>query len=476
MAERVLFLTGRLAVRRLERLLEGLAPLPFEPEVRDLGVKVAALLTEALIHRRLPGPIEADRVILPGRFRGDLTALSKHYGAPFERGPDELSDLPEFLGRSGGPPDLSKFDVRIFAEIVEAPSLDLAGILARAEAYRAAGADVIDLGCLPDTPFPHLEEAVQALADAGLKVSVDSADPQELQRGGKAGADFLLSLTEDSLDLLDEVAATPVLIPARHGDLDSLLRAMDALDQRGRAYIADPILDPIHFGFTDSLLRYQALRARRPDAEILMGTGNLTELTDADSAGVTASLMGIVSELKIANVLVVQVSPHCRRVVQEHDAARRLMYAARADGSLPNLYSGALLALHERKPFTAAPEEIAELASQISDRNFRIEVAADGIHCYNGEGHRVVQDPFDLFAHLGVERDGSHAFYLGYELARAELAWRLGKRYAQDEPLHWGAALDWEAEDKTHLKAAGATLKAAKADKRRRAKRSGESR
>ena len=28
---------------------------------------------------------------------------------------------------------------------------------------RANGADVIDLGCLPGTPFPQLEEAVQAL-------------------------------------------------------------------------------------------------------------------------------------------------------------------------------------------------------------------------------------------------------------------------------------------------------------------------
>ena len=468
MAERVLFLTGRLAAGRLERLLAGLAPLPFEPEVRDLGVKVAALMTDALIRRRLAAPLAADRVILPGRFRGDLAALSAHYGAPFERGPDELGDLPEFLGRAGGPPDLSKHDVRIFAEIVEAPSLEVPGILARAEAYRAAGADVIDLGCLPDTPFPHLEDAVRALAAAGFKVSVDSADREELRRGGRAGADYLLSLTEESLDLLDEVEATPILIPAKHGDLDSLLRAMDALDEKGRAYIADPILDPIHFGFTESLLRYQALHARRPEAEILMGTGNLTELTDADSAGVTAALMGVVSELEIRNVLVVQVSPHCRRVVQEHDAARRLMYAARADGSLPNLYSNALLALHERKPIAAAPEEIAELAGQITDRNFRIEVAADGIHCYNADGHRVVQDPFELFALLGVEQDGSHAFYLGYELARAELAWRLGKRYAQDEPLHWGAALDSEAEDKTHLKAGGATLEAAKAEKRRK--------
>ena len=31
---------------------------------------------------------------------------------------------------------------------------------------------------------------------------------------------------------------------------------MDALDAKGRAYLADPVLDPIHFGFMESLERY----------------------------------------------------------------------------------------------------------------------------------------------------------------------------------------------------------------------------
>ena len=43
---------------------------------------------------------------------------------------------------------------------------------------------------------------------------------------------------------------------------------------------------------------------------MLLGTGNLTELTDADTTGITAMLLGIASELHIRNVLVVQVSPH----------------------------------------------------------------------------------------------------------------------------------------------------------------------
>jgi dihydropteroate synthase-like protein len=442
-------------------------PTPFTYDVRDIGVKVAALMTADLIRRRLPQPVAADRVILPGRCRADLQALSAHFGTRFLRGPDDAKDLPEFFGKKGRPRDLTRHDVRIFAEIVEAPGLDIPAILKRAEAYRVMGADVIDIGCLPETPFPHLEEAIAALRAAGHSVSVDSADPEELRRGGRAGADYLLSLTEKTLGIADEVNAVPVLIPAKHGDLASLLRAMDKLDARGKRYLADPILDPIHFGFTESLGRYAELRRLRPKAQILMGTGNLTELTDADSGGVTAMLMGVVSELRITNVLVVQVSPHCRRAVAETDAARRLMFAAREENSLPSAISPELLGLHDRRPFASTPAEIAELAGQVSDDNFRIEVAEDGIHVYNRQGHHVAAEPFDIFPKLGVERDGSHAFYLGHELARARIAWELGKRYVQDEALGWGAAVERPHEDLTHFKQAGTTLQA-KAEARAR--------
>ena len=226
----------------------------------------------------------------------------------------------------------------------------------RAGAMRTAGADVIDLGCLPDTPFPHLEDAVRELKAQDFEVSVDSADVDELQRGAPAGADFLLSLTEHTLDIASDTGATPVLIPGAHGDMASLLRAAEAAERRGIRAILDPVIDPIHFGFMSSLSRYAELRARLPEADMLMGTGNLTELTDADSSGVTAMLLGICSELHIRNLLVVQVSPHTRRTIQEHDAARRIMFAAREDASLPQDYGAALLQVHDKKPFPNSPQ------------------------------------------------------------------------------------------------------------------------
>ncbi|HXG77736.1 MAG TPA: DUF6513 domain-containing protein [Methyloceanibacter sp.] len=457
MAESILFLTGHLARPRLEAVLQGMNP-SFDWKVLDIGVKVAALMTEDIITRRLPSPVEADKIMLPGRCRADLDRLSERFGVPFVRGPDELKDIPLHFGRARKASDMTQYDIRIFAEIVDASALSLEAVLKRAEAYAQKGADVIDLGGLPDTPFPHLEEAVRALKEKGYKVSVDSANPDELLRGGRAGADFLLSLNESTLGIADQVGAIPVLIPKDHGDMASLYRAMAALDKKKRPYLVDPVLDPINFGFMQSLERYAQVRRERPDAEILMGTGNLTELTDADTTGITAVLLGIASELRIRNVLIVQVSPHTRRTVEEHDLARRIMYASRAENDLPKDYADGLLCLHARRPFPQSPAEIAEAAREVRDKNFRIEIAEDGIHIYNRDGHHVAQNAFDLFPKLGVEKDGAHAFYLGAELARAEIAFRLGKRYAQDEPLDWGVAADAPAEDKTRLKEAGHTL------------------
>ena len=455
MSERLLFVTGRLARPRLEAVLAAMAP-SFVYEIFDIGVKVAALMTEPILMNRLPRPLPATRVVLPGRCRADLDRLAQAFGVAFERGPDEVKDLPAYFGKGGGPPDLSGHDLRIFAEIVDASALSLDALSARAGALRRAGADVIDLGCLPDTPFAHLEAAVRRLKGEGCAVSVDSADPEELRRGVAAGADYLLSLTEHTLDLAG--ASRPVLIPANHGDLDSLVRAYE--QARELRPILDPILDPIHFGFSDSLARYRELRSRLPEAEMMMGTGNLTELTEADSAGVTAVLLGVCSELRIANALTVQVSPHTRRTVEEHDAARRILFAARRDHSLPKGYGRALLQVHDRAPFPNSPAEIAAAAALVKDRNFRIEVADDGIHVFNSLGHWIATDALALFDKLGVETDGAHAFYLGAELQKAEIAFRLGKRYAQDEPLDWGVAADRPAEDRTRLAAAGHTLRA----------------
>jgi len=465
MPEHIALLTGKLAEPSLRGVLAQMAPADFTYEVVQLPISVAGLMTADFIGRHFAPAAGVDRVIVPGRCRGDLEALGQSLGTKLERGPDELRDLPEFFGRQRRGVDLSGHDVQIFAEIVDAPNLSLERILARAQAYRRDGADVIDLGCLPDTPFPHLAEAVQALRAIGLRVSVDSLEREDLLTGGRAGADYLLSLKAETVDIADQVDSTPVLIPSEPGDLASLRRAIESMRRRGRPFLADPVLEPIQFGFARSLLRYQSLRELEPDVPILMGTGNVTELTDADSSGTTAVLLGVAVELRLNAILTTEVSPHCRRAVREADWARRMMYAARQTQSLPRDLTEALLTVHGRRPFPYSSEEIAQIASGVRDPNFRIQVGERGIHVFNRDGLSVGTDPYELYPKLDVEQDGAHAFYLGVELARAQIAWQLGKRYSQDEELDWGCAYERPPEDRLVHRAPGPTLTA----RRRRA-------
>jgi len=90
-------------------------------------------------------------------------------------------------------------------------------------------------------------------------------------------------------------------------------------------------------------------------------------------------------------------------------------------------------------------------------------------------------DPYDFFPALAtLENDAPHAFYMGVELARAQIAFRLGKRYIQDEELKWGAAIpEFADKGKTPAQAAhdlknneqhknaGTTLKASRKKRRK---------
>ncbi len=437
---RILFLTGRLAEPALRAVLDTVAPGRFDWEVRVLGLQVAALMTADMIRRRLVRPDGFDRVLVPGRCRGDLEPLSAEFGLPVERGPEELQDLPEWFGGKARKADLSRHAVKLFAEIVDAPHLPVDAIVDRARRLAAQGADVIDLGSLPETPFPHLGEAIGALQAEGHRVSVDSLAEADLRRAIRGGADYVLSLTEHTLHLVDEGPAVPVLIPARRGNYASLARAVRAMQARGRPFFADPILEPIHFGFTESLVRYRRLRREFPEAPILMGIGNVTELTDADTTGINAVLFGVISELGIDAVLTTAVSAHACRAVAEADVARRMMYAAKADGALPRGYSASLMTTHAKRPFPQDLDAVRAVAAQVRDPSFRVQVTTEGVHVFNRDGFWSHHDPFRLFPHLGLDHDGSHAFYMGVELARAEVAWRLGKRYTQDNPLEWRVA------------------------------------
>ena len=71
---------------------------------------------------------------------------------------------------------------------------------------------------------------------------------------------------------------------------------------------------------------------------------------------------------------------------------------------------------------------------------------------------------FSIDSEEGEARAGDAAFASAIrtnlcKLARAEIAWSLGKRYAQDQPLAWGCATERAAQDMLAYCAPGATKK-----------------
>ena len=159
-------------------------------------------------------------------------------------------------------------------------------------------------------------------------MSIDTLDPDEILMADAAGIDYVLSVCGQNLHVADKLRATPVLIPDTPEDLDSLDATIARLQELGKPFMADPIIEPIGSGFAASLGRYLEVRRRHPDVEMFMGIGNLTELTEADTTGVTAMLLGFCQELGIRNVLTTEVIDWARGAVRETVLAAQLMHFA----------------------------------------------------------------------------------------------------------------------------------------------------
>lgn len=435
----VLFVTGRLAEPALRRVLDEM-DAPFEKRVAALKITVAALMTTPWIAKFLELPEGTDLVLLPGLVEGETSVLSERLGVRVEKGPKDLREIPRYFGQAAAAVDYGAWDIEILAEINNAAKLPRDAIRAAADYFRASGADVIDVGCTPGVPFPALGEVVRELRGAGMRVSVDSFDPGEIRAAVEAGAELVLSVNGSNVDVARDLAGTGarvVAIPGFGEGLDTLAPTIEALEHRGVGYLIDPILEPIGFGFMASLERYAEVHRRWPDAGQLMGVGNLTELTSADTTGVHAVLLAICEETGVRAVLTTEVIPWARGAVREIDIARRLMYHAVRRRTLPKNVDDRLVTLKDPVILEYDEAELRRLHAAVKDSNFRIFADRTTITVFNDELFVRGTDPQEIFARLGVD-EATHAFYLGRELMKARLAIVLGKTYRQEGALSWG--------------------------------------
>ena len=438
-ATRALFVTGKLAEPALRRVLAETS-LPFTADVAVMKITVAALMTTEWIVRHLEVPPGTDLVMIPGLCEGDVSPLAAKTGVRVEKGPKDLREIPQYFGRAQAAREYGAWDIEILAEINNAPRMTGEAVRAAAEYFRASGADIIDIGCTPGLTFPNLRDVVRDLVAARLRVSIDTFDAHEIREAVEAGAELVLSINSTNIEVARELAgsgARVVVVPDLGASLDTMDRSVERLEAWGVPYLLDPILEPIGFGFTASLERYAETRRRYPQAEMLMGIGNLTELTAADSTGVNAMLIAVCQELGIRSVLTTEVIPWARGSVREIDIARRLMHHAVAHNTIPKGVDDRLVTVKDPAVLTYSEDELRELQARITDPNFRIFADAEAITVLNNERFVRGTNIQDIFNQLGVD-EATHAFYLGKELARASLAMTLGKTYRQEGALSWG--------------------------------------
>ncbi|MBV9364887.1 MAG: hypothetical protein JOY89_11650, partial [Solirubrobacterales bacterium] len=378
-----LFLTGRLAEPALRNIVSELG---IEHQIIVMNISVAALMTTRWIARRLDVPPGVDNIVIPGLCDGDVDTLEQATGLPVRKGPADVRALPEWYGREAIRAELGPRDVRVFAEINDVQSLSRERVIERAEAYRAEGADVIDLGLSLDRSWlSDGPRTIEALRERGLSLSIDTLDPEHIRMADAAGVDYVLSLTPETIEMVPELRATPVLITEDPNDLDGLDRMAARMEQLDRPYLLDSILAPINSGFASSLARYVEVRRRHPEAGMLMGIGNLTELTEADSTGITALLIGFCQEVGIGAVLTTEVIGWARGAVRETVLAAQIMHLAQRQARPPKHIDSGLVTSKDESTRAPTEAELRAMQAQISDANYRLFADADWLYAFNGE-------------------------------------------------------------------------------------------
>ncbi len=442
---KILFVTGRLAENSLRKTLESAGICKkFETQIQVLPISVAALMTPEWIAKHIQIDDTIGRVILPGYCHGDLATIQRMTSAAIEIGPKDVRFLPEYLGAKRAiQATLDAFEIEIIAEINHAPRQSLLEVISQAKRFAASGADVIDLGCEVDQNWVAVGDYVKALRDLGLRVSIDSLKPQEIMTATKAGAELVLSVNSSNIQFAGDFGVEVVLIPDDPSNWQRMEDHIDQLEALKVPFRVDPIIEPIGFGFGTSLHRYFQCRERWPELPMMMGIGNLTEMSEVDSAGINFLLLAVCQEFQIHSVLTTEVINWARSCVQECDIARRLVHLAISERIPPKHIDSRLVMLRDaRIADDRGMVELSELASKIKDWNLRIFADHGEVHVLGSGHHLHGTDVFDLFDQLSrlnsKHLSPSHAFYLGYEMCKATIALQLGKQYSQDDALNWG--------------------------------------
>ncbi|GBE18226.1 pterin binding enzyme [archaeon BMS3Abin16] len=491
---KVVVVTGRLMQSRVREVAEE-----FGCTVFTAPVDIASFIRPS----HLQGLTGFDLIIFPGYSTIDLDAVEKSLGIKAVLGPKDLSNLgyvlenierlvlsktvpacvlltsemrkrafteikqvdsAEIKSRLLKKPgnfvvgDLAvglDFPMRVMAEIVDADTMSNSEVIERARYYVGQGADIIDIGISHKAPG-RTAELMGLLRRLNVLLSVDTMDLDNLNAAIESGVDLLMSLDKELLESVQPTNTPVVIVPGR-GKFNGYEEKLQALNEsialaKERGFtniIADPILEPLGYGVSDSIAGYREL-GRKGEVPLLMGVGNVTELTDADSIGINAFLAGIAMECGVSLLFTTEASHKTRGAVAELKTASNMMFLAKSRGTMPKDLGIDLLRLKEkRRVISSATSESRRVKAEPGVKkpdslgDFTIHVEEDklvALHLKAGRADVAVEgtsakDICDTIIRLGLVSEMSHASYLGVELEKAEVALRTGRSYVQDETL-----------------------------------------
>lgn len=477
---KICVLTSKTAREMVHRVIAS-SKLLDEVDIIDLPVHAISVLNTETIRKiieRRQDIIErmrgSDVVLVPGMVEGDAKNIESLVGRPVYKASRSLAHLPRVIAHimAGGLLDSARSAEEVMSlpdpgEEYEAafnlgelpvprrgpPILLASEIPASAKGdiraiglrFAKEGANVIVVGSSYEMSPSQLAERVKALQDLSLPILAESPTPSHARAAIDAGAQGIIS--NDIEELAHIISDHTVVLGERDwGSLKSLVGR--ALELGVRKIIVDPIVGMPLLDFSSTAERYG--RALSLNLPLWFSAANAQEEIEADSHGVHAVLAVMAVELGVSIYSVVEDS--WKSIHSTAEAREALRVATRAFLSKTSeraFYSRLLILKRSERPF-APPESIFSEAIPVSYVEPRLEKGFVRIYVdhergeiiveFIGAGGRIVlrgRHPTSLAREL-IRRAGigaEHAAYVGYELAKAELALRLGIPYVQDEPV-----------------------------------------
>ncbi len=506
---RITLATGRKAEEMVRDAIENADVPDISCEVLTQDLNIAAFSTPRSLKRALAQQKHAqkrDLILISGFCTADFSALEAEIGTPIRLGPRHAYDLGEALGylkesefsarvpadqflattrrahaqqkldeiehRAQAPFSLNGLKIgggsrmKICAELVDATLMPEREIRQLTHHYLSSGADILDVGIHIGATEREVTRAIQTvrLFAPHAPLSIDTLDAEHIRTGIENGVDMVLSLNRENIPAVGTTLAehnvAAVIIPdstESRTTSESLRANMAEARAAGiTRIIGDPILNAVGYGIADSINLYYTFRMQDSRTPLFFGTGNVTELMDADSVGINATLAGIASELHADILFAPECSDKAWGSVHELRAASEMMLLARARRSAPKDLGIDLLVLKEKRKaprtevhddqlIAATPDESWQLDPRGFFRIYLCELDDAGdlqvricAH-HSPSGKQIIGENaraiMDTILRLELASTPSHVSYLSRELTKAELALRLDRTYEQEEVL-----------------------------------------